>query len=133
MTTSTQQHMHIGRKIERIRILRGIKQETLAASLGISQQAVSRMESSEQVDDERLEKVANALSVPVEAIKNFNEDAAINVIGNTITNTNHDQSSLVAYQPTFNPIDKIVELYERMLKIEQEKNALLESLLKKPQ
>ncbi len=125
--------MHIGRKIERIRILRGIKQETLAASLGISQQAVSRMESSEQVDDERLEKVANALSVPVEAIKNFNEDAAINVIGNTITNTNHDQSSLVAYQPTFNPIDKIVELYERMLKIEQEKNALLESLLKKPQ
>lgn len=125
--------MHIGRKIERIRILRGIKQETLAASLGISQQAVSRMEASEQVDDERLEKVANALSVPVEAIKNFNEDAAINVIGNTITNTNHDQSSLVAYQPTFNPIDKIVELYERMLKIEQEKNALLESLLKKSQ
>lgn len=123
--------VHMGRKIERVRILRGMKQETLAASLGISQQAVSKMEASEQVDDERLSKVAEALNVPVDAIKNFNEDAAINVIGNTITNTNHDQSALVAYQPTFNPIDKIVELYERMLKLEQEKNALLESMIKK--
>lgn len=120
--------MHIGRKIERIRILRGIKQESLAASLGISQQAVSKMEASEQVDEERLLKVAHALSVPVEAIKNFSEEAAINIIGNTVTN--HDQSAVVFFHPSFNPMDKIVELYERMLKIEQEKNSLLEALLK---
>lgn len=129
MSTTSEQTMHIGRKIERIRILRGMKQETLAATLGISQQAVSKMESSEQVDEERLEKVAQALNVPVEAIKNFSEDAAINIFGNTVTN--HDQSAVVFYQSSFNPIDKIVELYERMLKIEREKIELLESMLKK--
>jgi transcriptional regulator with XRE-family HTH domain len=133
MSITTEPAMHIGRKIERIRVLRGMKQESLAAELGISQQAISKLEASDEVDEERLEKVAQALNVPVEAIKNFNEEAAINVIGNTITNTNHDQSALVAYQPTFNPIDKIVELYERLLKSEQEKNALLESQVKTKQ
>jgi len=36
--------LHIGRKISRIRELRGMKQETLASELGISQQAVSKIE-----------------------------------------------------------------------------------------
>jgi transcriptional regulator with XRE-family HTH domain len=121
--------VHMGRKIERVRILRGMKQETLAASLGISQQAVSKMEGSEQVDEERLSKVAEALNVSVDAIRNFNEDAAINIFGNTVTN--NDQSAVVNFQPSFNPMDKIVELYERMLQLEQEKNALLESLIAK--
>ena len=129
MGTTTEQNMHIGRKIERIRILRGVKQEALAATLGISQQAVSKMESSEQVDEERLEKVASALNVPVEAITNFNEDAAVNIIANNFTD---DASAYtVNYKCSFNPLDKVVELYERMLKIEREKVELLEAMLKK--
>jgi transcriptional regulator with XRE-family HTH domain len=129
MSTTTEQNMHIGRKIERIRILRGVKQETLAATLGISQQAVSKMESSEQVDEERLEKVALALNVPVEAITNFNEDAAVNIIANNFAD---DASAYtVNYKCSFNPLDKVVELYERMLKIEREKVELLEAMLKK--
>jgi transcriptional regulator with XRE-family HTH domain len=129
MSTSTERPVHIGRKIERIRILRGMKQETLATTLGVSQQAVSKMEASEQVDEDRLSKVAEALNVPVEAIKNFNEDAAVSFIANTFT----DEASAynVNYKCSFNPIDKIVELYERMLKLEQEKNVLLESVIKK--
>jgi transcriptional regulator with XRE-family HTH domain len=125
MSTTAEKPQHIGRKIERIRELRGMKQDTLAAALGITQQAVSKMEASENVDEERLQKVATALGVTPDAIRNFNEDA----IFNNINNTFHDNSALVNYQ--FNPIDKIVELYERMLKAEKEKNALLESLLKK--
>jgi transcriptional regulator with XRE-family HTH domain len=125
MSITAEKPQHIGRKIERIRELRGMKQDTLAAALGITQQAVSKMEASENLDDERLQKVAAALGVTPDAIRNFNEDA----IFNNINNTFHDNSALVNYQ--FNPIDKIVELYERMLKAEKEKNALLESLLKK--
>lgn len=125
MTMTAEKSQHIGRKIERIRELRGMKQDTLAAALGITQQAVSKMEASENVDDDRLQKVATVLGVTANAIRNFNEDA----IFNNINNTFHDNSALVNYQ--FNPIDKIVELYERMLKAEREKNALLESLLKK--
>jgi len=39
-TTNTTNH--IGRKISRIRELRGMKQETLAIELGVSQQTVSK-------------------------------------------------------------------------------------------
>ncbi len=124
MTTETlSQPMHIGRKISRIRELRGMKQETLAQELGISQQAVSKLEQSEQVEDEKLEVVAKALGVSAEAIKNFNEEAVFNNISNTF----HDHASLINCQ--FNPIEKIIELYERMLKLEREKVEMLEKLL----
>jgi transcriptional regulator with XRE-family HTH domain len=45
---------HLGRKIGRIREMLGVKQETLAEKLGISQQAVSKIEQSEQVEDTTL-------------------------------------------------------------------------------
>jgi transcriptional regulator with XRE-family HTH domain len=115
--------LHIGRKIERIRMLRGIKQETLAASLGITQAAVSKMEQSEKVSDEKLGEVAKVLGVTSDAIKNFDENASIN-------NNVYDQNNTVInYQ--FNPVEKIVELYERLLKSEREKNEILQSQLKK--
>jgi DNA-binding XRE family transcriptional regulator len=69
---------HIGRKISRIRELRGIKQETLASELGVSQQSVSRMEQSEVLEDDVLEKVAKILGVQPDAIKNFSEEAVFN-------------------------------------------------------
>lgn len=114
--------MPIGRKIERIREIRGIKQETLAAGLGITQQAVSKMEQSDEVDDERLAKVAELLGVTADAIKNFSEEAMINNIQNTF----HDHS----IQNQFNPVEKIVELYERLLESEREKVTLLQDALK---
>lgn len=69
-----------------------------------------------------LDKVAKALGVTPEAIKNFSEDTAINIVSSTF----NDNAS-VNYYPTFNPIDKIVELYERML---NEKNELIDQLMK---
>ncbi|HEY9009046.1 helix-turn-helix domain-containing protein [Ohtaekwangia sp.] len=69
--------LHIGRKISRIRELRNMKQETLAAALGISQQAISKLEQNESIDDLYLERVADALGVNPEIIKNFNEESAI--------------------------------------------------------
>jgi transcriptional regulator with XRE-family HTH domain len=69
---------NIGRKIGRIRELRGIKQEILAEELGVSQQTVSRMEQSDVVEKELLEKVAKILGVTPDAIKNFSEEAVVN-------------------------------------------------------
>lgn len=114
---------HIGRKIARLRELRSIKQDSMAFELGVSQQTVSRIESSETIEDELLEKVAKVLGLPAEAIKNFSEEAVINIIANTVNN--HDQSASVFYNPTFNPIDKVVELYERLLQSEREKIEIL--------
>ena len=133
---STTATPHIGRKISRIRELRGMKQEALAIELGISQQSVSHLEQSETVETEKLEQVAKVLGVTPEAIKNYSEEAVFNIIGNTVTN--HDNSSLFAYQPSFNPIDKIIEqadkieeLYKKLLQSEKEKNTYLEKLLDK--
>jgi transcriptional regulator with XRE-family HTH domain len=121
--------LHIGRKISKIRELKGMKQETLAYELGISQQAVSKIEQSADVDGEALEKIAKILGLSSEAIKAFTEEAIFNIISNTFHNTSSDNSTLIAsslnYQPTFNTVEKIVELYERLLQSEKEKNELL--------
>lgn len=123
---------HIGRKISKIRELRGMKQETLALELGISQQAVSKIEQSVDVDGEALEKIAKILGVPADAIKNFNDDAVLNIISNTFTSQDSSTLNAINLQPSFNPIDKIVELYnekvallERLLQAEKDKNELL--------
>ena len=122
----------MGRKVRGVRELRGKKQETMADELGISQQAVSKLEQSEHIEDETLEKIAGVLGVSIEAIKNFNEEAVFNQLHNTL----HDQSSLVNYQCTFNPMDKLMEaieenkkLYERWLKDKDETIAKLEKML----
>jgi transcriptional regulator with XRE-family HTH domain len=122
--------IHHGRNVKRFREMLGIKQEAFAAELGEdwSQRRVSLLEQKEEIEDGILEEVARVLRVPAEAIKNFDEEAAINVIGNSY----HDHStSNVNYNCTFNPIDKMVELYERMLKDKNEMIEKLEALLKK--
>jgi transcriptional regulator with XRE-family HTH domain len=125
-------NLHIGRKISKIRELRGMKQETLATELGISQQAVSKIEQSADVDGEALEKISKILGVPADAIKNFNDDAVLNIISNTFTSQDTSTLNAINFQPSFNPIDKIVELYnekivllERLLQAEKEKNEIL--------
>ena len=134
MNTATKPN-HIGRKISRIRELRGMKQEALAIELGVSQQTISNMEQSETIEDEKLEQIANVLGVSAEAIKNFSDEAFLNIIGNTY---NVDNSSAVNYGCTFNPLDKIMqqsekieELYKKLLQAEKEKVAYLEKLLDK--
>ena len=125
---------HIGRKISRIRELRDMKQEALAQALGISQQTVSTIENSETIDDEKLTEIAKVLGVTVEAIKNFSEEAVLNIIGNTY---NVDNSSAVNYGCTFNPLDKLmqaheeqIKLYERLLQAEKDKIEYLEKIIK---
>lgn len=130
-TSEKTSRMHLGRKISRIRELRGMKQEALATELGISQQAVSKLEQSEEVEDSTLEKIANVLGVTSQAIKEYSDEAVFNIISNTFHNTSSDNSTLIAsslnYQPTFNTIEKIVELYERLLNSEKEKVELLKN------
>ncbi|BFM44024.1 helix-turn-helix transcriptional regulator [Flavobacterium sp. CFS9] len=133
MSTLTKPN-HIGRKISRIRELKDMKQEALAQAMGTNQQTVSILENSEDIDDERLAEVAKALGVTVEAIKNFSEEAVLNIIGNTY---HVDNSSAVHYGCTFNPLDKLIEaheqqikLYERLVQAEKDKVEYLEKLLK---
>ncbi|MFP9118357.1 helix-turn-helix domain-containing protein [Flavobacterium sp. RNTU_13] len=128
---------HIGRKISRIRELRNMKQEALAQAMGTNQQAISILENSEVVEDEKLAEVAKALGVTVEAIKNFSEEGVINYFNsfNEAVNNSHFGNNNYC---TFNPLDKLMEsveenkkLYERLLQAEKDKVTYLEKLLNK--
>lgn len=73
------------------------------------------------------------MDIPVEAITELEQGAAINIVANTFDN----QSSAVNWCPTFNPLDKVVKLYdekialyERMLKEKDEAITLLHEVLK---
>lgn len=125
---TTTKPKHIGRNISRIRELRQMKQEALAQAIGVSQQTISTIENSESVDEEKLEQIAAALGVTSEAIKNFSEEAVINYFNNNFYD--NSQSTVGNNLCTFNPLDKVVELYERLLQAEREKVALLEQLKK---
>lgn len=123
--------VHQGKNIKRFRDILGVKQETLAEKLEMTQQAFSKLEQKEQIDDKTLKKVAEILHIPVEAIKNATDEVAFNIIGNTFNS--HDTSTLTPtwnYHPSFNPMDKVVELFERLLKTEQEKVSLLQEALR---
>jgi transcriptional regulator with XRE-family HTH domain len=121
--------IHEGRNVKRFREMLGMKQEALALALGDdwSQKKISLLEAKDVIEEPLLQQVASVLKVPVEAIKHFDEEAAINIIGNSY----HDNASSVNYHCTFNPIDKIVELYEKLVASEKEKVALLEKLMDK--
>ena len=126
--------VHQGRAVKRIREILQVKQETLASELGISQQSVSLLETKESIDPETLEKIAEVLKVPVDAIKNFDDNAAVNFIASTF----HDNASIVNTNCTLNinPIEKWLEAMDEIKKLnaalikeKDEKIALLEKML----
>ena len=130
---------HLGKKISRLREMRDIKQETLADRLGISQQAVSKLEQSENIEDTTLDRVAKALGVTADTIRNFDEEKTIMNIQNNYEGSNQGAQKVGTsntdnyHQCTFNPLDKLMEameenkrLYEALLKEKEERIKLLE-------
>jgi len=138
--------IHQGRNIKRFREMQGIKQEALAFDLGDdwSQRKISILEQKEVIEDVLLEQVAKILKVPVDAIKNFDEEKAVMNIQNNYEGSNSSATSVGFnnnnIECTFNPLDKLMEqveknekLYEALLKEKDEKIALMERLIGKGQ
>ncbi|MCT4180618.1 helix-turn-helix transcriptional regulator [Elizabethkingia anophelis] len=123
--------IHQGRNIKRFREMLGIKQDALAYELGEdwNQKKISLLEQKESVEKDILEQVAKILKLPVEAIENFDEEQAVNIISNTFTSNDTSTLNAINIQPTFNPLDKMVELYERMLQQQKEMIEKLEKLI----
>ncbi|MCP1250826.1 MULTISPECIES: helix-turn-helix domain-containing protein [Elizabethkingia] len=132
--------IHQGRNVKRFREMLGIKQEALAFDIGgdWNQKKVSLLEQKEVIEDALLQQIAEVLKIPVEAIQNFDEEQAVNIISNTF---NIEKDAYIGNsQPTFNinPIEEIkklheekIELYERMLKEKDEMMVRLEKLIDK--
>lgn len=130
--------IHQGRNVKRFREMLGIKQDAFAADLGEdwTQKKISLLEQKESIDAGLLQEIAKVLKVPVEAIENFDEEAAVNYF-NTFNDNSVNNGAVYAFNSTFNPIDKWIEvieenkkLYERLVQAEREKVQLLENLLK---
>ncbi len=117
--------LHIGRKVERIRRLRGMTQTELGEALGITKQAVSKMEQTEQLDDERLKVVAEALGVTEDGLKKFNEETVLYNTINFYENCGVSSASINAHSEieTLNnfPIEKTIEMFEKLLEKERQK------------
>lgn len=130
--------VHQGRNIKRFREMLGIKQEALAFDLGEewSQKKISLLEQKESVEEDILEKISAILKIPVEAIENMDEEQAVNIIANTFDNG--AMLNGINYNPTFHPMDKLLQLheekialYERMLKEKDEMMAEFKKLIEK--
>ncbi|OXA86791.1 helix-turn-helix domain-containing protein [Flavobacterium hercynium] len=138
-----EQKIHQGRNVKRFREMLGIKQESLAFDLGEewNQKKISMLEQKDVIEDNLLKQISDALKIPVQAFQNFDEEQAVNVIANTYSFQDFKDNAVASgfsYQPSYNPFDKIVklyeekiELYERMLREKDEMMRRLEKLIDK--
>ena len=138
MSTATKKKINEGRNVKRFREMLGIKQDALAADLGDdwNQQKVSLLEQKETIDPSLLQQISAALKIPAEAIQNFDEEQAVNLISCTFSDNAMFNNRIEVFNQ--NPIDKLVQLhqekialYERMLKEKDEMMGRLEKLLEK--
>lgn len=134
-----------------IRIGRNMTQEYLAVLTGMSQSKISALELQDEIDDETLNKLAAALEVPVDFLKNFEMEEAISSYNANhndtyeINQTNSDsatgnevirqkdvvqQKIVEKEENNYYPLDKVTELYERLLKEKEQQIEELRSLLR---
>jgi len=106
--------IHQGRNVKRFREMLGIKQEALALDLGDdwNQKKISLLEQKEVIEPELLEQVAKVLKVPTEAIKNFDEETAINNIQNNYDDAIIHAGPNINYKCTINPMERWLEALE---------------------
>ncbi|GEN74406.1 helix-turn-helix domain-containing protein [Chryseobacterium hagamense] len=125
-----EQKVHQGRNVKRFREMLGIKQEALAFDLGEdwNQKKVSLLEQKDVIEDSLLQQISEALKIPTEAFRNFDEEQAVQIISNTF----NDQSNGYNYYPTIhiNPFEKWLETLEEIKRLNEEKAALYERILK---
>jgi transcriptional regulator with XRE-family HTH domain len=120
---------HLGRNVQRIREIIGMKQSALADNTDMSQQNISKLENSPIISEETLERLAKGLGVTSEFIKSFNEEKAVYNIQSNIT-VQENGSNTQQNQPVFYTSDIAIQLIEKLLESEREKVALLQELLK---
>lgn len=137
---------HQGRNIAKWREILGLTQEQLAERMNLTQNRISILENKESIPESTLTEIANALGVPVELIKEYDHNTNICNYITYVTNNNTNNVSDVkeggvgvVNSQINNPIEKITELYERMLvdkndyiqKLENRLNSFEEKLLSK--
>src|SRR5262245_34522483 len=97
-TVEAPRKKHVGRNLQKVRVYLGIKQDALATDVGMSQQTISKIEQQEEIEDEPLKKIAEALGVSPELIRNFDEEKVVYNINNFRDNTLEQGATAIAQQ-----------------------------------
>ena len=106
----------LGYKIKKIREFKNISQHYVATHLGVSQAAYSRIENNTlKIDENKLMKIATALNIEIDIIKNFNEQSVLN---------------RCSYSDNCSPFEKLKE-YEKLLIEKNTRIKMLEEMLNK--
>ena len=134
--------IHQGRNIKFFRQAKNMKQEFFAEKIEVSQPVVTKIEKQSIIDDALLSKCADALGISVELIKNFDPETMfdhhifyyedINFPDKAISSSKGVSNSSFfhfAIERMMEMHKKNIELYERLLQAEKDKNALLEKML----
>lgn len=114
---------HIGHKIGGVRRLVGITQKELAVKLGVTKQAVSKLEQTEKIGEDKLNEVANALGVSAEGLKKFNSETVLYNSTNFYENCGASVQSINAKVDNLYhfSVEQAVKLFEELLKMDKEK------------
>jgi transcriptional regulator with XRE-family HTH domain len=114
---------HIGRKIARVRDLRGLNQTELGKLLGMTKQAISKMEQTEKINDKRLKEIAEALGVTLEGLKAYKDESVLYYSYNFYENCGVSSSIGANNIENLNnyPFEKTMEFVEKILKAQTEK------------
>ncbi len=111
--------MAIGQKIKKVREFKNLTQEHLAEKLGMSVAGYGKIEREDtDVPFSRLEQIAKTFDMKTEDLVGFDEQLVYNIMHNHI-DTNH-------FYAKGGISDKERELYEKTIKLLEEKVALLE-------
>ena len=114
----------IGKKIKRLREIKGFKQEHMSDLLNISQQSYSNIENGKiDVHFSKIEQIAEAFDMSVESLVGFDEKYILNNYGEVSGSSN---TIGINHFP-----EKVIQLYEDKIKLLEDKVLLLEMLAKK--
>jgi transcriptional regulator with XRE-family HTH domain len=103
--------VHLGNNIARLRNFRRIPQKDMAARLSMSQQTYSNVENKQEIDEDLLQKIAEVLDFPVDAIRELDSHSILSI------NQQGGNAGNIFYQTSS---DKLQELYEKLLKEKEE-------------
>lgn len=134
---------HDGHAVKRLRLEQNLAQEALASQVELSQKDYARIEAMRVIDDKLLAKIAKALDVTPEIIKNMDEEVSPVVIENIenkiegtygkVINAATGVSNNESNTDNYNPLEEIIrvndqksKLYEELLEVERANSKALQ-------
>lgn len=127
---------HDGHAIKRLRLEQDVAQDALASQIKLSEKEVVRLEATHIVDDNLLKKIAKALNVTIETIKEMKDEMPSAYIENNTFENNTFEGYSKAVENggihNYDPLEEVIQisdkksrLYEQLLELERVKNKSL--------